>query len=1057
MLNTLVEQTLLQQPIVGKKLIGAIVEWPKNHPELPALIRNVEQHIQNTESQETGRNRRIAEQAVVSDTLPGTILLEHGFQTHTVTAERDAEGSIIGGPLEALFVIRPGVAPGHLAALERKLGYTFKNKVLLERALTPWTREYEDLELLGDGILEINTRQTLMERIPDAGYEDHLRHKTSLVKNVALDVASKRLDLGRFLNLNVAGEQDHLRQDSEVLADTMEAIIGAIYMDDEKATPFGVTRWVTEPWLGILNIGFRLTEQDQRAMVEKWARSTYGPGAEVRQTETHTPDGKIQSQVTVGQEVVGQAVGEETESARRSALADVFARHDDLLEDITHPVFDQTPLVPLHTQFPPVLGVELSSKEAAFAKSYAHIIPGAGKLVYFLRFSTDRDKSLKLRGFGEAILQHMARKTHNAGVVTGYYDTGEIRTHYPAFAFALKLTPFVKKSSGPASSYSEALGYTLQSFVGLVAAVTEYSTVESLLQPLFESRVAPRIALPDSPGQLRLAVHSHQRFGVDPHYRTEQTPQGFVTEIYADTRLLGSGEGSDRKSSKDNAVKDAIAKNQVPGQDLLHAENWAPLKSAPPKATQKGLVLLPPWSLSKPLKDGTGGASRGPEELLDMLDYGIKKQLLAHATTHPTFGTQSRFDQLSLVGKRVHALLNRKWVIQHFSEDDAPKLLNIAKTSGAPATAARKMDLGDWLRLGSAHEHLRQDEATLVRAFQALLGSAYYSEKGRIRELEPPFEPFLSPPERLLTPEDRWEVLKKFAPKVLGLDGKLRYDTVLLKDGTPKTTVWIGDEIIAQEQGESSEMEAASVALSLDAELLAQAQKKKDTLKVFIPVAQQYPDLPDVELTQAERDVLERLSVDLRMPNTLVYASRRDQYGHAGKLSLLGEAASELALAENAFKHKPDGNLTRLESLLRAQSSGLALVAWELGLANILHTSAPGHHFIDGLLFTLRTLLGLVYVQRGMPGVRAVLQPKLMFINQPRQIQEAESLGELRLAAWFFRTHNTVPKYEHHTTGGIHQVTILGKNRVLSEAEDSDPTVAKQMAIQQALAQYQVP
>lgn len=117
---------------------------------------------------------------------------------------------------------------------------SFKNKEMLDLALThrSWVNEHkgartsnERLEFLGDAILEFIVSKELFSSFPDKeeGYLTALR--ANLVNTVSLAGLARKLDLGPHLFLSKGEEEGGGRDNTSLLADTVEAIIGAIFID----------------------------------------------------------------------------------------------------------------------------------------------------------------------------------------------------------------------------------------------------------------------------------------------------------------------------------------------------------------------------------------------------------------------------------------------------------------------------------------------------------------------------------------------------------------------------------------------------------------------------------------------------------------------------------------------------------------------------------------------------------------------------------------------------------------------------------------------------------
>lgn len=117
---------------------------------------------------------------------------------------------------------------------------SFKDGGLLELALThrSWVNEHknqrrsnERLEFLGDAILEFIVSEIIYKSFQDKeeGYLTALRAK--LVNTVSLSEISEKLELGKYIYLSKGEEETGGRSNQSLLADTLEAVIGAIYLD----------------------------------------------------------------------------------------------------------------------------------------------------------------------------------------------------------------------------------------------------------------------------------------------------------------------------------------------------------------------------------------------------------------------------------------------------------------------------------------------------------------------------------------------------------------------------------------------------------------------------------------------------------------------------------------------------------------------------------------------------------------------------------------------------------------------------------------------------------
>lgn len=118
--------------------------------------------------------------------------------------------------------------------LERALGHTFSGRDLLRQALTH--RSYgaahnERLEFLGDSILNCVIAALLFERFGTLREGDLSRLRASLVRKEALAEIAQALSLGDYLLLGEGELKSGGHRRPSILADTLEALIGAVYLD----------------------------------------------------------------------------------------------------------------------------------------------------------------------------------------------------------------------------------------------------------------------------------------------------------------------------------------------------------------------------------------------------------------------------------------------------------------------------------------------------------------------------------------------------------------------------------------------------------------------------------------------------------------------------------------------------------------------------------------------------------------------------------------------------------------------------------------------------------
>lgn len=128
-----------------------------------------------------------------------------------------------------------------LMSLEVKLGYEFRNQALLARALVHRSHTHvagksrseanERLEFLGDAVLELVVNEHLYRTHPEFEEGDLTKMKSQLVCGKSLSEVAKRLELGEHILMSRGEASTGGRTRSSILADAVEAVIGAVYLD----------------------------------------------------------------------------------------------------------------------------------------------------------------------------------------------------------------------------------------------------------------------------------------------------------------------------------------------------------------------------------------------------------------------------------------------------------------------------------------------------------------------------------------------------------------------------------------------------------------------------------------------------------------------------------------------------------------------------------------------------------------------------------------------------------------------------------------------------------
>ena len=121
-----------------------------------------------------------------------------------------------------------------LLALQTRLQHTFSNASLLQRAIThrSFSADHnERLEFLGDSVLNLAVASLLYQRLSDLPEGDLSRVRANLVKQDTLHQLALRLQVSDVLRLGEGESKSGGQQRPSILADALEALIGAVYLD----------------------------------------------------------------------------------------------------------------------------------------------------------------------------------------------------------------------------------------------------------------------------------------------------------------------------------------------------------------------------------------------------------------------------------------------------------------------------------------------------------------------------------------------------------------------------------------------------------------------------------------------------------------------------------------------------------------------------------------------------------------------------------------------------------------------------------------------------------
>lgn len=225
--------------------------------------------------------------------------------------------------------------PSGTHELEQRLGYGFHDRRLLDRALThtsfvneapePRPESNERLEFLGDAVLELVVAERLYRDRPDLGEGDLTAMRAALVRLETLARLADELGLGAHVWLGRGEAASGGRDRSSIGGRTLEAMIGAVYLDGGLEPARAVVMRLLEPEIA------RLAERglkDAKSRLQELAQGNRGLTPVYRTVGAVGPDHarEFTVEVSLGDETAGRGVGRTRRAAEQDAARDALSR-----------------------------------------------------------------------------------------------------------------------------------------------------------------------------------------------------------------------------------------------------------------------------------------------------------------------------------------------------------------------------------------------------------------------------------------------------------------------------------------------------------------------------------------------------------------------------------------------------------------------------------------------------------------------------------------------------------------------------------------------------------
>lgn len=224
---------------------------------------------------------------------------------------------------------RPSAA---INALEKTVGYRFKDRELLNRSLTHISalaggnraNSYQRLEFLGDHVLGVVISDLLFRAFPKADEGELSRRLADLVRREACADVARAIDLGAALRLGASEASAGGRLRTAILADVCEALVGAVYLDGGYKE---AAKLVERLWGERMRAPARPL-RDAKTVLQEWAQARGLPTPTYREVERTGPhhDPEFRVAVNLPNREPAEGLGRSKRAAEQAAAAAMLKR-----------------------------------------------------------------------------------------------------------------------------------------------------------------------------------------------------------------------------------------------------------------------------------------------------------------------------------------------------------------------------------------------------------------------------------------------------------------------------------------------------------------------------------------------------------------------------------------------------------------------------------------------------------------------------------------------------------------------------------------------------------
>ena len=220
-----------------------------------------------------------------------------------------------------------------MTALEERLGYSFRNRALLETALTHSSYANENrasgivcnerLEFLGDSVLGVTVADFLYRHFPDMPEGRMTRLRAELVCEQSLHRVALELHLGDYLRLGKGEEHNGGRKRASILSDAVEAVIAAMYLDAGMETAAGfIHRCLLDDVRAIETPTFTAYKTSLQELVQRHSGQVLSYELVGEEGPDHAKTFRVQ--VCLNGDPIGRGTGRTKKEAEQAAAANAL-------------------------------------------------------------------------------------------------------------------------------------------------------------------------------------------------------------------------------------------------------------------------------------------------------------------------------------------------------------------------------------------------------------------------------------------------------------------------------------------------------------------------------------------------------------------------------------------------------------------------------------------------------------------------------------------------------------------------------------------------------------